>query len=270
MKKLISLLLVLCLALSLSACAVSIPTPNVGGDVETPETKAPETKASETKAPETDEPAPEPPSTEAPTTQAPATEAPTTEPPAPETTEAPAALAVRGVTDGKAYVNEYLNLKIALPKGWTFYTDEQIAQVNNITAESLAKTDFADLIAQSGQFIDMLCSDVSGNNINFVIQPRQSLLDSYTDLQIFQLSEQTFTTQMKAAGMEMLYYDPMIAQISGEDHDVLHMVLDISGTNVEEFQLWFREGGDYMGILTITLVGDTDLQDILSCITRLN
>ena len=263
MKRLIPLLLVLILALSLTACAVSVPGVPKGS--KTPETKAPETAAPTTAAPTTAAP-----TTEAPTTEAPTTETPATEPPAPETTEAKNDLPIRGSADKRAYVNQYLNLNITLPTGWTFYTEEQIAQVNSVTAQALENTDVAELIAKSGQFIDMLCSDVSGNNINLVIQPSQAVLDNYTDLQIFQLSEATITAQMQAAGMELLYYDPMTAQIDGEDHDALHMVLKIGGVDVEEFQFWFREGGDYMGVLTITLSGNMDLQDVLSCITRLN
>ena len=267
MKKSPALLLALVLCLSLTAC-VALPVVPISSTDQSPaRTEAPTTAAPATEAP-TEAPTTAAPVTEAPT-EAPATRVPTTEAP-PETTEAPADLGVRGVLEDNVYVNEYLNLRVALPEDWIFFTEEQIAMVYQMTAEMWDGTDVEELIATYGQFMDMLAQSLDGSSVNLIIQPNSALLDAYSDLMIFQLSEETITAQMKAGGMDVVYYDPMTAQISGEDHAVLHMVVQKDGSEFEEFQLWFRVGKEYMGILTFTLMGERDLQDVLSCVTTLN
>ena len=262
MKRLIPVLLVLCLALSLTACgAGALPIPSTAANGS--ETQA----VTEAAAPTTAAPTTEAPATAAPTTEAPATEAPTTEAPATQPAGQSSAL---GSMEGDSYVNEYLKFSFKRPNGWTFYTTEQIAQVNNITADMLKGTDTAELLKRTGQFTDMMASGGDGSTVNLLIQPNQASLDGFSDQQIFQLSEQTFKTQMQAAGMEVLSYEPITVQISGQDHDALHMVLKANGTELEEYQLWFRGSPEYMGVLTFALLGEGDLQEYLDCISLSN
>lgn len=266
MKRLMTLLLTLCLVLTLSACIAIPVTP-----VSTPTTEAPTALSTEPATVPTEAPATEAPTTEVPTTEAPATEAPTTEAPDTEApTEAPEDRSIRGVVEENVYTNEYLGLRVALPEDWIFYTEEQIAMIYQLSVEMWEDADAAELIASNGQIMDMgaMCAD--GSSVNLILQENPAALDGFTDLLIFQLSEEVITTQMKAGGMEVVYYDPMTAQISGEDHAVLHMVVKKDDVEIEEYQLWFRSGSDYMGILTFTLMGEEDLQDILNGVTTLN
>ncbi len=96
--------------------------------VQTPsDTDAPETDAPETEAPETDAPIPV-----------------TTAAPAPDTTAAPQTGLNHGVIEGNAYLNETLNLRIACPEGFSFYTEEQLAAQNSLTADLLEQTDISE------------------------------------------------------------------------------------------------------------------------------
>ena len=259
MKKTLTLLLALCLLLSLAACGVK--------PIEAPATEAPKTEAPKTEAPKTEPATTEAPATEAPATEAPATEAPATETPA---TEAPIAEGVRGVVSEDAYENEMLDLRVALPEGWVFYTDEQIAQVNNITAEVMADSDVAELIGKNGQFIDMMMASAATNNINLMIQASQPMLSSYSDEQIFTLSEQNFKAQFQASGLSVSKYEPVTMQVGGEERTVLHLVLSINDAEMDEYQIWFRNDSDYMGVLTLAIADGSDPQPILDGITKLN
>jgi hypothetical protein len=48
------------------------------------------------------------------------------------------------------------------------------------------------------------------------------------------------------------------------------MVLNTNGADVDEYQIWFREQSDYMGILTLALMDGSEAQPILDGITALN
>ena len=191
----------------------------------------------------------------------------TTETPA---TETPIAECVRGVVSEDAYENEMLDLRIALPEGWVFYTDEQIAQVNNITAETLAGTDVAELIGKNGQFMDMMMAGGTGSNMNLMLQPKQAVLDAYSDEQIFTLSEATFKAQFEASGMEVKSFEPVEMQVGGETRTVLHIGMRTNGMELDEYQIWLRNEADYMGVLTLAIMDGSDPQPILDGITKLN
>lgn len=189
---------------------------------------------------------------------------------APATTESVQDSELRGTLETDAYVNSYLKLRIARPEGWTFYTEEQIAQVNNTTAALFEKTDIADMIAKSGQMMDMMMSDISGNSMNLIIQPNQAALASYSDEQVFQLSEQAMKAQFESAGMSISTFEPKTVQVGGQERTALHLIMNANGAEVEEYQIWFRDRDKYMGILTVALTDGSDPQSILDGITTQN
>lgn len=251
MKKIYALLLALCLLLSLAACGSA---PAAAGESSQTPAEAPAAEAPEAEAPEAEEPAAEEPEEE--------------EPAAEPQDEAPAQEALRGsIVDG-AYENALLKLRIACPEGWFFYDDEQIAALNNATSELMSGTDVADFLNKNGQFMDMVMASASGNSINLILQPKQALLDAYSDEQVFTMSESTFKAQFTAAGMEISLYEPLTMQVGGQERTVLHMVL-AGDTEVNEYQIWYRDSDAYMGILTIALPDGSDVQPILDGITSL-
>lgn len=255
MKRIVILILALCLILCLAACG--------GGKVDPASTEAPKTEAPKTEAPKTEAPKTEAPTTEAPTTEAPETEAPSTEAPATEPDEE---LPIRGEQGDDAYVNETLKLRIVKPAGWFYFTDEQIAEANNLTAE-LMEGDTAELIKEAGQLMDMMMMNGASNNINLIIQPVNVLLSSFTDEQIYTLSEDAFRAQFASSPLEIKTYEVVTKQVGGEDRTVLHMILASDGTEADEYQIWFRENENYMGIMTLTIMDGSDPQPILDGIS---
>ena len=269
MNRIISLVLALCLVLCLAACS----------DKTTPSettTKAPDTTVPTTlptTVPTTEAPATAEPTTQVPTTEAPiaafsTTEVSVTEPrPSDERpTESDVIASVRGVVEGSSYINEYFGLQIDAPTGWMFYTPEQIAQVNNVAADLLEGSDIGDLIAQNGQMTDMMLFNLNGSTVNLVIQPNQPLLAAYSDLEIFNLLETTFKTQMGAAGMNVNAFEVIQLKLGAEDKDVLHMTVSYSGVTIQQYQAWIRDS-NYIAVCTASITDDTDPQEFFNCIT---
>ena len=273
MKRILTLALVLCLVFCLAACggqSEQKPAPaDTQAQTEAPKTEAPETEAPETEAPKTEAPETDAPETEAPETEAPKTEVPETE--ALETQPAEGETREHGRVEGDSYYNDYLDLKIARPSGWIFYSDEQLALASNLSAELFSDTDISELIKQSGQLIDMMMVDAAGDNVNLLLQPAQAALASVSDEQIFQLAEATFRAQFESAGMKVENYEVCTVKLFGEDKTALKLTMTGMGRTMEEYQIWLRPGGDYMGILTIGFnTEDADPQTIFDGITHIN
>ena len=176
---------------------------------------------------------------------------------------------IRGEMRDGVYVNETLKLRIPTPDGWTVYTDEQIAQANNLTAEAFKDTDISEYLKKSGNLIDMMMGTVAGDSINLVIQPANPLLSAISDEDVFAATEAEYKAQFQAAGLNITNWETVTMQVGGEDRTVLHLTVDVSGISFEEYQVWYRDSADYTGILTLTVVGSTDPQPILDSITTL-
>lgn len=176
----------------------------------------------------------------------------------------------RGTKRDDAYENELLNLRVALPAGWTFATDEQIAEVNGITADRMAGSAAAELIKKNGQLMDMMMSTVSGSSVNLLLQPQQKGLDAYSDEMVFQLAEESTKAQFAAANMSVETYEAVTVRLGSGEKTALHMVLNASGLVMDEYQIWFRTDGDYMGVLTVAMTGGAEAQPILDGITSIH
>ena len=251
MRKFFALLLALCLLFTLAACKSS-PAPSTDPGTSETDSQTPDGESSDSQTPDTDPAGSD-----------------TTTPDTPDTDD-PSQGGIRGVITDSVYENKMLNLRIKLPSGWIFYNDEQIAEVNNITADMLSGTDAADFIGKNGQLMDMMITDVKGNNANLIIQPKPEGLDRYTDEQIFTLSEESFKSYLSDAGMDLTVYEPLTMNVGGQDRSVLHMILSINGTEIEEYQLRYRNDSDYMGILTVAIQDGSDVQPILDGFTAIN
>ncbi len=176
---------------------------------------------------------------------------------------------LKGETTDSAYTNEYLGLRIVLPAGWSFYTEEQMAMVNNMTADAYKDTDVSQAVSSAGQYMTMMMANITGSSYNLIVQPKNPLIDNYTDEQIFQNVESEMKRQFESTNIKVNKFETVKLQVAGEERDVLHMVLDF-GNIMDEYQVWYRpEGGNYMGVLTLAIPEGSDPKPFLDCITKL-
>lgn len=258
MKKLCMITLALCLLLSLAACST--------------EGKAPDAKDTTAAAQTTSQ---TPSATDAPETDAPETEAPipvTTAAPAPDTTAAPQTGLNHGVIEGNAYLNETLNLRIACPEGFSFYTEEELAAQNSLTADLLEQTDISDLVKQNGQLIDMCMSSDSGNSANLVISPNNGSLKSVTDEQLISMMKDMLVEQYEKVGMHVVEAEVKTMQLFGSDKPVLVLDIEVNDTPIRMYQFFDREASDdYYATNTITLFDEElDAQSIMDGYSRIH
>lgn len=244
MKRLLSLVLLVCMLAALAACATKAKV-----------AEAPILTEPETTEPETDAPA-----------------QPPTDPPAPpETGEDDDPALTHGTVVDDVYTNETLNLRVALADGFIFFDDAQIAMMSGMSEAMFKGTDLAKEVAKAGQMIDMVMANPYGSTLSLMVQPSQIMLENATDEDIFNLSRSTVYMQAEAGGMTVKSYETVKMQLFGEEKLVLHMVLTMKGIDVEEYQVWIREKGKpFFAIANIALQGDVDPQSILDCISRLH
>lgn len=259
MKKLSMIALALCLLLSLAACSTEGKATPVAKDttaeVQTTVQPQPDTEAPKTEAPETEASVPV-----------------TTAEPAPDTTAAPQTGLNHGVIEDNAYLNETLNLRIACPDGFTFYTEEELAAQNSLTADLLEQTDISELVKESGQLIDMCMSSAGGSSINLVISPNNAALKTVTDEQIISMMKDMLVEQYEKVGMHVVETEVKTMQYCGAQKPVLALDMEVNGAAIKMYQFFDRESSDdYYATNTITLFGDEiDAQTIMDGYSRIH
>lgn len=103
---------------------------------------------------------------------------------APETTQAteePAGLSI-GETAGQTYQNAFIGIGCTLPEEWTFYTDEQIRELNAISAE-LAGEEYQKALEAATVIYDMYVIHDNGmDSINVNLEKINGLYLATLDL----------------------------------------------------------------------------------------
>ena len=203
---------------------------------------------------------------------------------------APADMALRGSFAGGVYRSEALRLQIALPKFWSFCGDAQIAELNGLSAEALAESDITELIAEQGCFLSMMMTDPGGNTLNLILQPGQPGAAGQSDEQLFALAEQSLRNRYartsvsidrRAAqydcAMRVRSYTPTSLRLGDGEQTALHLLIDVVEKennyllySFDQYQLWYRPDGDYMGVLTLAITDGSDPQPILDGIAALH
>ncbi|MBE6770088.1 MAG: hypothetical protein E7548_04970 [Ruminococcaceae bacterium] len=87
-----------------------------------------------------------------------------------------------GSTSGLTYENKFIGIGCKLDSDWTFYTDEEIRELNNVTAD-LAGEEFEDILKNSAVIYDMFASHSNEtDNINVNLEKVNPLTLAAIDL----------------------------------------------------------------------------------------
>ena len=258
-----ALFLVMAITLSLCACG-SAPKgtetvtegPAVSGKTvsEPKPTEAP--AATETPAP-TQAPAP---------TQTPApTQAPVvTEPPAMEDPDQ--AFSV-GTTLNNTYVNEFFGLGVTLDENWTFSTQQEIEDLNGITADLINDESFQRALESGNVYTDMMATADDGLvSINATIEKlgvmNSLALDENTYIDVA-LSSSDFEEAFESMGVPLVVLEKSTAVLAGVEHPCIFLEGDVEGISLFEKIIPVKVGS-YVLAITVCTVGENIIDGLLA------
>lgn len=230
MKKLLCLFLVICMLTGLCGCFGGAEDSDIRGDIVTA-------------APQEDE-----------TTEADATTVP-------EETENEVSL---GHTDSNRYQNDFLGISCTLPGDWTFYSDEQIRELNNIAMDAIGE-EYAQAIENAAILYDMYAMDQSGlcsMNVN---------MEKWSAAQVLLLDVKTVIEnqipEMESALTNMGYTDVHAEYakitVDGKEFDGSRITAKIQDVDYYMVQFSFKKGM-YMANVTIGSLATDETDTLLS------
>ena len=247
-KQWMALLLVLSLLVGLSACGKRTPNSTAAdGEIPTKTTVSGET---ETTAPgEAETPA----AGEAETTTAGETE---TTAPGEEGDFAPGAAA-----DGR-YTSEFLGIGCDLGEDWTFYTDEQIREANQISQE-LVGEELADTLKNASYVTDMIAYGAMSSTVNVCVENLGMIYGSVlSEEQYVKIALPTLEEAMNNMGGSDLKIRSGDMAFAGKTHQAIFISLDLNGTTIYETLVCVKKGR-HMGVITATGLSEETVNGIL-------
>lgn len=168
-----------------------------------------------------------------------------------------------GQSENGVYKNDFLGLTCTVPAGWEFYTDEQILEMNNITADYFDEN--VEQQIQNAAIVYDMCAvntaDSSSININLEkLNPLQMLA-----IDVKQVLESQIDA-IKSTYANMGYTDTQIqyekVTVDGKELDGLSIAATIQGVTIYQTIFSFPQGS-YLANISITAAQEGLTDDIL-------
>jgi hypothetical protein len=172
-----------------------------------------------------------------------------------------------GDSEGTEYVNDTLNLKFTLPEGWSFFSEEQMKQLNAMVGDSFDNEQVADAIKSGKAFIDMYAgASDQMHNVNIVLTDAKINVEEAGGLDVVMSDAVIAQTKssLEGQGMTNVNIERSTASFLGkEDTPVFKITAEMNGVQVNE-TMAFAINGRYLASITATAINDDTTQDILN------
>lgn len=172
-----------------------------------------------------------------------------------------------GQTSGSTYTNEFLGLEFVAPAGWTFYTDEQILQMNNI-ASGYYDEKTKEQLKNASIVYDMLATQPSTNNtVNVNLQ--KLLPIQLANLNIKKELESQISvvrTSLQNMGMTDITIEYQKVTVDGKEYDALVVFAKANNVPMYEVCFAFRKS-NYLASVTVCSIRTDTTASLLDCFT---
>ncbi len=170
-----------------------------------------------------------------------------------------------GKTVNNVYKNDFLGITCTLPSEWVFYTDDQIAKLNNQTVNAM-DDDTASLVNQANIIYDMYAQNPNdGSNVNINLEEFTAIQMAVMDVKKtlegqFDMLKSTY--QNMGFSNINIYYDKIT--VGGKEVDGARLTADINGVNFYAVMFCFKKG-NYLANVSLSSIQTNRTADILNC-----
>lgn len=168
-----------------------------------------------------------------------------------------------GTTSGVTYENAFIGIGCNLPEGWVFYSDDEIRQLNNITAD-VAGEEYQELMEQAAVVYDMYAvapDGMSNMNVNLEKVPQIQLLVLDLEENLKKIGP-TLQETMENMGFADYTYETGTKTIAGESFVCLNCHGTLSGVDMYQTMLSIKCNG-YLASVTLTSFGENTIDQLL-------
>jgi hypothetical protein len=157
-----------------------------------------------------------------------------------------------GEVAGNKYESEFIGLGFTLPEGWSFYTDEEIKEMNNYV-EDKAGQDYLDLLKNATVIYDMAAaSPAQTDNVVVTLEKKPNAQLNKLDLaQTLEASFNVSKSSLENMGYRNLTHEVTTLTIDGETFHAMHVTGTLSGMTMRQTSIVIKCNG-YLASLAVT------------------
>lgn len=174
-----------------------------------------------------------------------------------------------GMIDGNTYKNVDLAVCAAFPEGWYLYSEDEVAELNDLDAATFDRAAILDAV-KAGQDVVVFCASdpatLSSVRISASVNP---LPGADPDALVNHFAPLVEAQYEQSGALQNLSCVPFDVDYCGEDHVTLSVTGDANGTQLYETYLYFP-CGDLLYTMTVSTTQADMTADILNCFTALN
>lgn len=172
-----------------------------------------------------------------------------------------------GTTAENVYVNDFIGIRYELDDGWTFYTDEQIQELNNLSSEAF-DADVQKMIEEATVIYDMMAFDSDNlNGVNINLEKVSNLQLMALDIaENYKLLAPIITDTFANMGFENISYEISDIEVDGKTMPALHTTAEINGIGMYQTAFQKKCSG-YLANITVTTYFENTTSDLIGNFT---
>lgn len=162
-----------------------------------------------------------------------------------------------GKVAGNQYTNNFLGITCTLDEQWTFYTDEQIKEANDIATDMMGE-DIAEQLENARIVYDMMASSQSGASVSVNIE-NMSLSGLVVTAEAYLSSQMdSVKTGLEQMGFSDVTVENKTYEFAGNSEEGLYIRASVNGVIFEEAIVALKRGMRFANISVGTVGGDLD------------
>ena len=169
-----------------------------------------------------------------------------------------------GRIEDDVYINEYFGLGFAPPEEWSFYTEEELAEMMNLTIAVMEDEDLQetmkDFLEDGSSVTNMAAKKGLGSqNLNMRLMKNEGgQLQNFSEEYILEQIVDTVEDQLAAAGYKDLELEIREIEFAGEEKPALFITGTFLNIPVYQAEILLM-GEEYYSIVTFTSIQEEDL-----------
>lgn len=172
-----------------------------------------------------------------------------------------------GTTTSDKYTNSAIGLSFKLPDGWTFYTQEQILQLNQLTSNMVSE-EIAEALENANVVYDMFAQELTtGSSINVVLEKQSAEIIETLDIKnALESQVPTIKATYTGIGYTDINTEYQKVTLDGKEFDALYLTAKLNGTDMYCYAICYKTTSRLVNV-TVCTMGTNNLDTLLECFT---
>lgn len=164
-----------------------------------------------------------------------------------------------GEWNNNVYTNDFLGLKFNLPEGWTYSSDEEIAEMMNLGIELLNDDQKAAAELSKLTSVYYIAANNPNTGDSVAVMSEKPSMDVTTEFYINQLKSQLSTVESVSYEIGEIAKE----QVADREYDTITATTNVSGIKIAQKYYVYKMDEYFVAIIATSVTGEDGIKDII-------